>query len=153
VSLVAILDADKEGFLRAARSLIQTIGRAARNIRGKVIMYADHHTESMQKAISETQRRRAAQEAYNKQHGITPKTIEKAIHQLTGTVQDDFVDYGDISLPKGKGKKRVPVEDLPKLIGQLKKEMFDLAEALEFEKAAALRDRIKELEQMALVVS
>src|SRR3954462_7440965 len=92
VSLVAILDADKEGFLRAERSLIQTIGRAARNVRGTVFMYADRITASMDKAISETRRRRIAQEAYNVAHGITPRTIIKSIHELTGTPQDDFVD-------------------------------------------------------------
>ncbi len=146
VSLVAILDADKEGFLRAERSLIQTIGRAARNTRGKVIMYADRETESMRKAITVTRQRRAVQEAYNKQHGITPQTIVKAI---------EFVDYGEVELPgaKGKGKKPVPVEDLPREIARLKKEMFELAEKLEFEKAAAVRDRLKDLEQLALVVS
>src|SRR5439155_511490 len=83
--LVAILDADKEGFLRAERSLIQTIGRAARNVRGKVIMYADRETDSMRKAMGETSRRRALQQAYNQQHGITPRTIEKAIQDLAGT--------------------------------------------------------------------
>ncbi len=92
VSLVAILDADKEGFLRAERSLIQTIGRAARNVRGKVIMYADRETDSMRKAIGVTRARRAVQETYNTQHGITPKTIQKAIADLAGTAQDDFVD-------------------------------------------------------------
>jgi excinuclease ABC subunit B len=152
VSLVGILDADKEGFLRAERSLIQTIGRAARNINGKVLMYADRETDSMKKAISETRRRRALQEEYNKQHGITPKTIVKAIQELTGTPQDDFVDLSSVQLPK-KGRKPVALDDIPKLINQLKKEMFDLAESLEFEKAAAVRDRIKELEQMALLAS
>jgi excinuclease ABC subunit B len=152
VSLVAILDADKEGFLRAERSLIQTIGRAARNINGKVLMYADRETDSMKKAISETRRRRALQETYNTEHGITPRTIVKAIQELTGTPQDDFVDLSTVKLPR-KGRKPVPLDDIPKLITSLKKEMFDLAESLEFEKAAAIRDRIKELEQMALLAS
>ncbi|HEY0708811.1 MAG TPA: helicase-related protein, partial [Polyangia bacterium] len=151
VSLVGILDADKEGFLRAERSLIQTIGRAARNERGKVIMYADRETDSMKKAITITRARRAIQEAYNKEHGITPTTIRKAIAELSGTPMDDFVDLAKVKMPK-KGRKEVRPEDLPALIKQLKKEMFDLAEALEFEKAAALRDRIKELEDLALVV-
>jgi excinuclease ABC subunit B len=151
VSLVAILDADKEGFLRAERSLIQTIGRAARNVNGRVIMYADRITDSMRKAIDVTERRRAVQEAHNTKHGITPMTIRKAIQDLTGTVQDDYVDLGKLKLPK-KGKKEVPPHELPGLIAQLKKEMFDLAESLEFEKAAALRDRIKDLEELALVV-
>ena len=152
VSLVAILDADKEGFLRAERSLIQTIGRAARNIRGKVIMYADRETDSMGRAIGITRQRRALQIEYNQKHGITPRTIEKAIQELTGTPQDDFVDLSTVQLPK-KGRKSVPLDDIPKLISALKKEMFDLAEQLEFEKAAAVRDRIKELEQIALIAS
>jgi excinuclease ABC subunit B len=154
VSLVAILDADKEGFLRAERSLIQTIGRAARNIKGKVIMYADRETESMRKAIGETRRRRALQETYNTEHGITPRTIEKAVHDLAGTPQDDYVDLGKWQLPQSgkRGKKPLAVQELPALIHQLKKEMFDLAEALEFEKAAAVRDRIKQLEELALAV-
>jgi excinuclease ABC subunit B len=148
VSLVAILDADKEGFLRAERSLIQTIGRAARNVRGKVIMYADRETDSMKKAIGETRRRRAAQEAFNQAHGITPKTIEKAIHALEGTAQDDFVD---VSRPARKAKESdIPLEELPQIISAMRREMFDLSEALEFEKAAALRDRIKELEEIRL---
>jgi excinuclease ABC subunit B len=153
VSLVAILDADKEGFLRAERSLIQTIGRAARNIRGKVIMYADRETDSMKKAIGETRRRRALQEAYNLEHGITPRTIQKAVHDLAGTAQDDFYDVGKLKLPGGKrSKKQLPPEEIPALIKHLKQEMFDLAEALEFEKAAAVRDRIKELEELALAL-
>jgi excinuclease ABC subunit B len=152
VSLVAILDADKEGFLRAERSLIQTIGRAARNINGKVLMYADRETASMARAIAETRRRRALQEAYNTEHGITPTTIIKAIQELSGTPQDDYVDLTQVQLPK-RGKKQVPLDDIPKLITSLKKEMFDLAEALEFEKAAAIRDRIQELERMALLAS
>ncbi len=154
VSLVAILDADKEGFLRAERSLIQTIGRAARNIRGKVIMYADRETESMKKAISETSRRRALQESYNLEHGITPTTIQKAIHDLAGSPQDDFVDLGKWQLPAAARRARSssPPTRSPPLIEQLKKEMFDLAEALEFEKAAAVRDRIKQLEELALVM-
>jgi excinuclease ABC subunit B len=149
---VAILDADKEGFLRAERSLIQTIGRAARNVNGKVLMYADRETDSMKKALAETSRRRALQQAYNTEHGITPRTIVKAIQELSGTPQDDFVDLTAVQLPR-KGKKQVQLDDIPKLITSLKKEMFDLAESLEFEKAAAIRDRIKELEQMALLAS
>jgi excinuclease ABC subunit B len=156
VSLVGILDADKEGFLRAERSLIQTIGRAARNVHGKVLMYADRMTDSMQKAIGETARRRALQEAYNREHGITPKTIQKAISELAGTAQDDLLDLSKIKLPKGKGKGRradtVAPEELPKRIAELKREMFDWAEKLEFEKAASIRDHVKELEALALVV-
>jgi excinuclease ABC subunit B len=150
VSLVAILDADKEGFLRAERSLIQTIGRAARNVRGKVIMYADRETDSMAKAIGETRRRREAQEEFNKRHGITPKTIEKAIHALAGTPQDDYVD---VTKPAFKAKQSdIPLEELPQIISALRREMFDLSEALEFEKAAAIRDRIKDLEEIRLSI-
>jgi excinuclease ABC subunit B len=149
VSLVAILDADKEGFLRAERSLIQTIGRAARNVRGKVIMYADHETESMKKAIGETRRRRLLQEEFNRLHGITPKTIEKAIAELAGTAQDDRWDPPKALAPK-RGQRRVTPDELPGLIASLKKEMFDWAEKLEFEKAAAIRDRIHQLEELQI---
>jgi excinuclease ABC subunit B len=148
VSLVGILDADKEGFLRAERSLIQTIGRAARNVRGKVLMYADRETDSMRKAISITRTRRATQEAYNKQHGITPKTIQKAIADLAGTAQDDFVD---LSRPMKK-ESDIPLEELPQILSAMRREMHDLSEALEFEKAAAVRDKIKELEELQLAV-
>ncbi|HSY41439.1 MAG TPA: helicase-related protein, partial [Polyangia bacterium] len=148
VSLVGILDADKEGFLRAERSLIQTIGRAARNVRGKVIMYADRHTDSMKKAIAVTAERRAAQEAHNKRHGITPKTIEKAIAALAGTAQDDFVDLAKTA--KDAKNNHVALEELPRTITALKRQMVELSEALEFEKAAAIRDRIKDLEEIRL---
>jgi excinuclease ABC subunit B len=150
VSLVAILDADKEGFLRAERSLIQTIGRAARNVRGRVIMYADRETDSMKKAIGETGRRRAMQEQYNLDHGITPKTIQKAIAQLAGTAQDDYVDLAKTAI-KAK-KSDIPLEELPRIISAMKKEMFELSESLEFEKAAAVRDRLKDLEDLHLAV-
>jgi excinuclease ABC subunit B len=149
VSLVGILDADKEGFLRAERSLIQTIGRAARNVRGKVLMYADRETDSMRKAISVTRARRTAQEAYNKQHGITPKTIQKAIADLAGTAQDDFVD---LSRPMKNRETDIPLEELPQILSAMRREMHDLSEALEFEKAAAVRDKIKELEELQLAV-
>ncbi len=149
VSLVAILDADKEGFLRAERSLIQTIGRASRNVRGKVIMYADHETDSMKRAIGITRQRRELQQEHNRKHDITPKTISKAIQDLSGSAQDDFVDLGKFALPK-KGKRALPLDELPGVIAQLKTEMMDLAEKLEFEKAAAIRDRIVELEQLQL---
>jgi excinuclease ABC subunit B len=151
VSLVAILDADKEGFLRAERSLIQTIGRAARNVHGKVIMYADRETDSMKKALDVTATRRRTQAAYNKEHGITPKTIQKAIADLAGTAQDDFVD---LTKPLKKSKTSdIPLEELPQILSAMKKEMFDLSEALEFEKAAVIRDKIKELEEIQLAVS
>jgi excinuclease ABC subunit B len=148
VSLVGILDADKEGFLRAERSLIQTIGRAARNVRGKVIMYADRQTDSMKKAIDVTRARRAAQEAHNKAHGITPKTIEKAIAALTGTAQDDFVDLSKTA--KEAKAADVALEEIPKTITALRRQMLDLSEKLEFERAAAIRDRIKDLEEIRL---
>jgi len=148
VSLVAILDADKEGFLRAERSLVQTIGRAARNVRGKVIMYADRETDSMAKAINVTRTRRATQEEYNRRHGITPQTIVKAIQALEGTAQDDFVD---VTKPAKKAKESdIPLEELPHIISAMRREMFDLSESLEFEKAAALRDKIKDLEEIRL---
>ena len=149
VSLVAILDADKEGFLRAERSLIQTIGRAARNVRGKVIMYADRETESMKKAIGETRRRRRLQEEFNLTHGITPKTIEKAIAELAGTAQDDRWDPPKALYPK-RGQRQVDPDELPALLVSLKKEMFAWAEKLEFEKAAAIRDRIHQLEELQI---
>jgi len=148
VSLVAILDADKEGFLRAERSLIQTIGRAARNVRGKVIMYADRETDSMRKAITVTRARRETQEAHNKRHGITPKTIEKAIAALAGTAQDDYVDVSRAA--KEAAASEVALEELPRTIASLKKQMLELSESLEFEKAAAIRDRIKDLEEIRL---
>ena len=136
VSLVAILDADKEGFLRSERSLIQTIGRAARNTEGKVIMYADELTESMEKAISETNRRRKIQEEYNKEHGITPKTIQKSIRDTVkaSIVQDAVKEY-NISKEA----------DMQEIIDKLTDEMLKYAEAMEFEKAAELRDKIKQL--------
>ena len=139
VSLVAILDADKEGFLRSERSLIQTIGRAARNTEGMVIMYADELTESMEKAISETNRRRAIQEAYNKEHGIVPKTIQKSVRDLikASVLEDISAEY--------KIDKNESVEDI---INRLTDEMLKAASAMEFEKAAELRDKIKELESV-----
>ncbi len=137
VSLVAILDADKEGFLRSERSLIQTIGRAARNTEGRVIMYADELTESMEKAISETNRRRAIQEKYNKEHGITPKTIQKSVRDvIKATIVEDIQSKYNIG-------KDETVDDI---ISKLTDEMLKYARNMEFEKAAELRDKIKELE-------
>ncbi len=139
VSLVAILDADKEGFLRAERSLIQTIGRAARNANGHVIMYADHITGSMERAISETNRRRAIQQEYNERNGIIPKTIIKEIR--------DVIEIGakeKKALSSG-GEKRMSRTEREKLIEQLSAEMKAAAAKLEFEQAAYIRDRIKEL--------
>ena len=139
VSLVAILDADKEGFLRSERSLIQTIGRAARNTEGKVIMYADELTDSMEKAISETNRRRKIQMEYNKEHGITPQTIKKSVREVikASMIEDMKTEY--------KMEKDI---DIKELISKLTDEMLAHAASMEFEKAAELRDRIKELESM-----
>jgi excinuclease ABC subunit B len=144
VSLVAILDADKEGFLRSPRSLIQTIGRAARNVRGEVIMYADRHTDAMKYAISETNRRRERQTAYNVEHGITPATVVKAILDLSPT--SGARDY--YAVPKGSAKGdggKEPEVDLAERIEALRLEMFAAAENLEFEKAARLRDQLRML--------
>ena len=139
VSLVAILDADKEGFLRSERSLIQTIGRAARNVDGKVIMYADELTESMEKAITETNRRRSIQMEYNEKHGIKPKTIQKSIRDvIKATMVTDLETEYQIG-------KEESVEDI---INKLTTEMLKHAENMEFEKAAELRDKIKELEKL-----
>ena len=139
VSLVAILDADKEGFLRSERSLIQTIGRAARNTEGTVIMYADTLTDSMEKAIHETNRRRAIQEKYNQEHGITPKTIRKDIRETIHATKAE-----DIEL-EYKFEKNTDIKDT---INKLTDEMLKYAANMEFEKAAELRDKIKELENL-----
>ena len=139
VSLVAILDADKEGFLRSERSLIQTIGRAARNTDGTVIMYADELTDSMEKAISETNRRRKIQQQYNTEHGITPKTIQKSVRDTIS-----IIDSSDI----GVEYKLENREDIKDTITKLTDEMLKYAAEMEFEKAAELRDKIKELEKL-----
>ncbi len=139
VSLVAILDADKEGFLRSERSLIQTIGRAARNTDGTVIMYADELTDSMEKAISETNRRRKIQEQYNIEHDITPKTIQKSVRDTIS-----IIDAADISVEY----KLENNEDIKETIAKLTDEMLKYAAEMEFEKAAELRDKIKELEKL-----
>ena len=149
VSLVAILDADKEGFLRSDRSLIQTIGRAARNINGTVILYADSMTDSMKRAIDETERRRRTQAAFNKKHGITPQSIVKALGSPLVKIYD--ADYVDIPLVADKAAKYGAAE-LPRQIRKLRKEMKQAAERLEFENAAELRDRIRELEQQELAL-
>ncbi|MGJ3238887.1 MAG: excinuclease ABC subunit UvrB [Anaerolineae bacterium] len=148
VSLVAILDADKEGFLRSQSALIQTTGRAARHIEGKVIMYADKMTNSMKAAIDETNRRREIQEAYNEKHGIEPKSIIKSIRDLTDRVKAMMDDEVMDDMPEGV--KEVDITDLPpdkmhKMIKELEAEMKRAAQSLEFEKAAALRDQIFEL--------
>ena len=137
VSLVAILDADKEGFLRSETSLIQTIGRAARNINGHVIMYADSVTRSMNAAISETERRRAVQMKYNEEHGITPESVKKKVA--------DVIEIGKKPLDTKEKGKKLTAHEKEKLIDQLTAEMREAARMLEFEKAAFLRDRIREL--------
>ncbi|MDL1956115.1 MAG: excinuclease ABC subunit UvrB [Candidatus Desulfofervidus auxilii] len=148
VSLVAILDADKEGFLRSQRSLIQTCGRAARNVHGEVIFYANEITQSMRLAIIETERRRKIQEEYNKKHNITPATIKKKIDDIiTSIYEADYTEVGLIKEPEIEYHSR---EELDQEIARLKKEMYAAAEALEFERAAILRDKIKELEAIAL---
>lgn len=141
VSLVAILDADKEGFLRSERSLIQTIGRAARNTDGKVIMYADELTDSMEKSISETNRRRAIQEEYNKNNGITPTTIKKAIRE---TIKATY------EISQNEEKLLNKDESIEDAINRLTDEMLKCAQSLDFEKAASLRDQIKELEKLTV---
>jgi excinuclease ABC subunit B len=156
VSLVAILDADKEGFLRSDRSLIQTCGRAARHLHGKVFMYADRITVSMKHALDETERRRKIQAAHNKEHNITPRSVQRAILDMKGSPVDaDYVDLTVMpTVEQGKkGKKKptlVSIEDIPKAVSDLRKQMHAAAEDLDFEKAASLRDRIKALEAYEL---
>jgi excinuclease ABC subunit B len=144
VSLVAILDADKEGFLRGETSLIQTIGRAARNVEGKVLMYADKETAAMRAALGETDRRREIQRAYNEEHGITPETIVKGISDIAEFMQSEA------KVPKGRRRKRardseMSAEEIEKLIVELEEEMLAAADELRFEYAAKLRDEIRDL--------
>lgn len=139
VSLVAILDADKEGFLRSEEALTQTMGRAARHINAHAIMYADNITQSMQKAMKETSRRRQVQEAYNKEHGITPQGIKKAIKDITERVQAVAETRAPYEV------NPISKEEISQLIKQLESQMKSAAKNLEFEKAAMLRDRIIEL--------
>lgn len=139
VSLVAILDADKEGFLRSETSLVQTIGRAARNAEGKVIMYADTVTDSMERAIRETERRRKIQDEYNKEHGIVPKTIKKDVR--------DIIEISTHKNDEPVGKKRLNYKEAEEEIRRLTKEMHEASKILEFEHAAYLRDRIKKLKE------
>jgi excinuclease ABC subunit B len=148
VSLVAILDADKEGFLRSAGSLIQTAGRAARNVEGQVIFYADVMTGSMQGAIAETNRRRQLQLAYNTQHGITPESIKKDIQDVLASIYER--DYYTVPALRDEEIEYIPREEIPALAAQLDKEMRAAAKRLEFEKAAELRDKIRELEKRRL---
>lgn len=141
VSLVAILDADKEGFLRSETSLVQTIGRAARNVEGKVIMYADSVTDSMERAISETYRRRGIQQKYNEEHGITPQSIKKEIREILEISTGETVDR--------KLKKKMNPREREAMIAKLTAEMRDAAKILEFEHAAYLRDKIQKLRDEA----
>ena len=146
MTLVAILDADKEGFLRSAWSLIQMIGRAARNIGGEVVMYADRVTESMQVAIDETDRRRAIQEAYNREHGIEPTTIVKGIRDINDRLRAVAEATGRLRLRAGR--RASPSADRAKveaLVAQMEAEMRAAAKQLEFERAAALRDEIQQI--------
>ncbi len=149
VSLVAILDADKEGFLRSERSLIQTIGRAARNVNGKVLLYADKITGSMRAAIDETARRRVVQQEYNSSHGITPQSIIKAISDSLVPGQSDYVDMEEIADPAGE---YIAVQDIPAKVTELRKAMRKAAADLEFERAADLRDEIRRLQEHELAM-
>lgn len=148
VSLIAILDADKEGFLRSDTSLIQTIGRAARNEEGRVIMYADNITGSMQRALDETNRRREIQQNYNEEHDITPKTIVKSIHELisTGIAAEELEAYDGID-DEFREKDNFSMDDIEKIIINMEVEMRKSAEELDFERAAVLRDQIKEMRE------
>ncbi|HEY8368206.1 MAG TPA: UvrB/UvrC motif-containing protein, partial [Thermodesulfobacteriota bacterium] len=142
------LDADKEGFLRSERSLIQTCGRAARNVNGQVLMYADTVTPSMDVAIRETERRRRLQAAYNAEHGITPETVRKGIDAILTSVYEQ--DYVTVPVERDEAPRVTP-EELPAVLERLREEMKAAAAALEFEKAAAIRDRIRLLQEQALV--
>jgi len=148
VSLVAILDADKEGYLRSATSLIQTAGRAARNVNGEVIMYADHVTDSMAETLRETERRRAVQGAYNAEHGITPESIKSSIRELLQTVYER--DYYTVEVPTTAGETFDSPEALERQIGELEGRMREAAARLDFEQAAELRDRVKALRKLQL---
>ena len=163
MSLVAILDADKEGFLRSATSLIQTIGRAARNVDGQVIMYADQVTDSMRHAISETMRRRQKQLAYNEEHGIDPQTVRKKVTDILEMIRLREGDESRPSSGRGRGRSRtrataadrldLPRDELARLIQGLQDEMQDAARDLRFEEAARLRDEIHELKRELREVS
>ena len=147
VSLVAILDADKEGFLRSERSLIQTIGRAARNVAGTAILYADKMTDSMKRAIDETERRRAKQKAYKLEHGITPKSVKKEVKDIIdGVYRSDNTSVSHLTETVGSMSEK----DLSAEIKKLEKQMFEFAKNLDFEKAAAVRDRLAELKAQVL---
>jgi excinuclease ABC subunit B len=148
VGLVAILDADKEGFLRSTRSLIQTIGRAARNVEGTVILYADQETDSIRSTLAETDRRRERQEAYNREHGITPRSVVKKIASLRDSIWEQ--DYVTVPKRAERTAPEVPLHEVERVIADLRSEMNDASKALEFERAAELRDRIRALERERL---
>jgi excinuclease ABC subunit B len=145
VALVAILDADKEGFLRSETSLIQTIGRAARNVRGKVILYAGELTDSIRQALAETERRRRLQLEYNEKHGITPETIRKAVKDIVQGLRAEEEPLAQARARVRARAERLTPHEVTELIAELEQEMFEAAKRLEFERAAALRDEIKEL--------
>jgi excinuclease ABC subunit B len=148
VSLVAILDADKEGFLRSERSLIQTIGRAARHLNGTALLYADKITDSMRRAIDETERRRAKQVAFNTEHGIVPKGVSKRIKDIIDGVYDADAAQKELAVAQTRAKYEVMSEkELAREIKRLEKDMIDAAKNLEFEKAAELRDRMQSLKK------
>jgi excinuclease ABC subunit B len=148
VSLVAILDADKEGFLRSARSLVQTCGRATRNARGMVIMYADHVTKSMKQAIDETSRRRKIQRAYNKKYNITPTSIKKNIQSIFETVYEtDYEQFDNVSETVAEYES---TDNLDDIIKAMEDEMNQAARELAFEKAAELRDQIRAIKKITL---
>ncbi len=151
VSLIAILDADKIGFLRSATSLIQTIGRAARNVNGRVVMYADKMSDAMKEAIEETQRRRAIQSEFNEKHGITPQSIRKAVEDILEREQEEKeeIQKNDIDILKGK-YNLLKASDRKKYIKDLEREMIEHAKNLEFEMAAMLRDEIENVRQMKI---
>jgi excinuclease ABC subunit B len=147
VSLVAILDADKEGYLRSAGALIQTMGRAARNLHGKAILYADHMTESMRQAISETNRRRAKQTRFNEDNDITPESIVRPVDMVLASIV--AADY--VTVPAELPDEAVSFDQLDELIKSLENQMREAAKQFEFEKAAQLRDRIKALREKAVI--
>jgi excinuclease ABC subunit B len=150
VSLVAILDADREGFLRSESSLIQTMGRAARNLRGRVILYADRITGSMERAMAETDRRRAKQRAYNEAHGITPKSVSKRVSDIMEGARESGRRTAAVAEPR-TAYSNLSAAELGKSIAELEKQMLRHAELLEFEDAARVRDQINRLRKQALL--
>jgi len=151
VSLVAILDADKEGFLRSDRSLIQTMGRAARNLNGRAILYADKITGSMQRALDETDRRREKQLAHNKEHNITPQGIKKSIQDVMGIGYEQRHAQHTLKIAEQQAEyAHMSVKDISKEMDKLEKKMFQHAQDLEFEEAAAVRDKINQLKALSL---